>query len=222
MDVLLMILMMIISIILLFISQYLFEKKGLIYIYLIYNIVSFLLSFKIIEVLGINLNANIILSSLITSLTYLIIEKTSFDEYKNIIKKVLVMNLIISLIILISSLYIGTVNDINSVNMENLFVNNYKILISYPIIMVLNQSIILLIYKNISDITKSCNIKIILTNFTALMIETVLFSIFSYIFNIKITELLIIIVSNYLIKALISTIYTPLISYLMNLKKVKL
>lgn len=222
MDVVLIILMIILSIFLMFISQYLFEKKGIIYIYLIYNIVSFLLSFKITEILGININSNVILSSLITSLTYLIIEKNNLNEFKNIIRNVFIINIITSIILLISSLYIGTVNDLSSVNMENLFLNNYQILISYPIVTLLNQLLTLLIYKNISDITENTNIRIMLSNLTILMIETLLFSIFSYIFKIKFTTILIIVVSNYLIKVLISLIYTPLISYLIKLKKVKI
>ena len=222
MDVLLFILMIILSIFLIFISHSLFEKKGIIYIFLIYNIVSFLLSFKIIEILGININSNIILSSLITSLTYLIIEKTNINEIKNIIRNVFIINIIASIILFISSLYIGTVNDINSVNMGNLFLDNYQILISYPIITLLSQLLTLLIYKNISDITQNTNMRMILSNLTILMIETLLFSIFSYIFKIRITTILVIVIGNYLIKVFISLIYTPLISYLIKLKKVKL
>jgi len=222
MDVMLVILILVLSIFLIYISQYLFEKNGIIYIYIIYNIVSFLMSFKILEILEININANIVISTLVTSLTYLIIEKANIKEYKNIIKQTFIVNIIVSIILWISSLYIGSVNDINSVNMKNVFLDNYKILISYPIITLINQSMILLIYNNISDITKNPNIRMMLTNLTSLMIETILFSIFSYIFKVNFIQLLIIIVSNYLIKVLISLIYTPFISYIIKLKKVKL
>ena len=222
MDIVLIILMLILGIFFLIISGYLFEKNGITYIYIIYNVVSFLLSFKILEVMKININANIVLSTLFTSLTYLIIEKTNIKEYKNLLKQIFIINVIMSVLILISSLYIGSVNDITSVNMQNIFLNNYKILISYPIITLISQLSILLIYDNISDITKNVNMKIILTNLTALMIETILFSIFSYIFNIEFTHLLLIIISNYLIKVLISLIYTPFISFYIKLKKVKL
>lgn len=222
MDVVLIILMLILGIFFIFISSYLFEKSGIIYIYLIYNILSFLLSFKILEVLKININANIVISSLFTSLTYLIIEKTAIKDYKNILKQTFIINVITSLILLIITIYIGSVNDINSVNITNIFSDNYKILISYPIITLINQSVILLIYNNISDITTNTNTRIILTNLTTLMLETILFSIFSYIFKLDFIHLLIIIVSNYLFKVLITSIYTPFISYLIKLKKVKL
>ena len=222
MDVVLILLMLILSIFLLYVSQYLFEKNGTIYIYIIYNIVSFLLSFKVLDVFKININANIIISSLFTSLTYLIIEKTNIKEYKNLIKKIFFINIAISIIMLIMTTYIGTVNDMNSVNMKNVFFNNYKLLISYPIATLINQLIILLIYNNISDITNNTNIKIILTNLTSLMIETIIFCIFGYLFEIKIVSILILIVSNYLFKVLIALIYTPFITYLIKTKKVNL
>jgi len=222
MDVVLVVLMLIISIFLIFISQRLFERNGIVYIYIIYNIVSFLLSFKIFEILKISINSNIIISALFTSLTYLIIEKTSVKEYKNLIKQILTINIIISIFLLISSIYVGTVNDIKSVNMQNIFLDNCKILISYPIITVINQLSILIIYENISDITQNIGVRIILTNLTALMIETILFCIFSYIFNIEIISLLILVINNYLIKILITLVYTPFISYLVKQKKVKL
>jgi len=222
MDIMLIILMLTLSVFFIFVSQYLLEQKGITIIYLIYNIVSFLLSFKILEILEININANIVISSLVTSLTYLIIEKTNVKEYKNIIKQTLTVNIIISIIILISSLYIRSVNDINTVNIQNIFIDNYKILISYPIVTLINQVAILLIYNIIKETKNGINIKIILTNLTVIMIETILFCISSYIFDIELIYLPILIISNYLIKVIITTIYTPFISYLIRQKKVKL
>lgn len=222
MDVMLIILMIALGIFFIFVSQGLSEKNGIINIYSIYNIISFLLSFKLMDVMKININANIALSSLFTSLTYLIIEKSTAKEYKNIIKQIFTINVILSIVILLSSIYIGEINDVNSVNMQNIFISNYKILISYPIITLINQIVILLIYNTIKDTTQNINIRIILTNLTTLMIETILFCISSYIFSIKLIYLPVLIISNYLIKVIITSIYTPFISYLIKLKKVKL
>ena len=221
MEVMLIILMIALGIFFILVSQYLIEKNGIINIYLIYNIASFLLSFKIMEVMKININANIVLSSLFTSLTYLIIDKTNIKEYKKVIKQTLTINIIISIVLLISTLYIGTINDINSVNMQNIFLKNYKILIGFPIITLINQILILLVYNEIKETIENTNTKIILTNLTILMVETILFSISSYIFNIKLPHLLVLIISNYLIKVIITSIYTPFISHLINQKKVK-
>lgn len=222
MEIMLIILMIALGIFFIFVSQYLIEKNGIINIYLIYNIIAFLLSFKILNIMQININANIAISSLFTSLTYLIIEKTNSKEYKNIINQTLTINIIISIMLLISSLYIGTINDVNSVNMQNIFLDNYKILISYPIITLINQVLILLVYNAIKDTIENINIRLILTNLTILMVETLLFTISSYIFKMDLAYLIVLVISNYLMKVIITSIYTPLISYLIKLKKVKL
>lgn len=222
MDILFLIFTLILGLLFVVLSQYIFEKNNITYVYIIYNIISFILSFKIIEVLKINISANIVTSTLATSITYLMIEKITIKEYKNLIKQVFFVNIFISIIILISSLYTGSVNDFNSVNMQNIFLNNYKILISYPIVTIINQIMILLIYNNIKDITENINLRIILTNFTTLMIETILFSIFSYIFDLEIKYILLLIISNYLLKTLLTLIYTPITSYIIKQKKVKL
>jgi len=222
MDIMLIILMIILGIFFIFISQYLIEKNGIINVYLIYNIVSFLLSFKILEVFEININSNIILSSLFTMITYLLVEKLSIKEYKNLIKQTFTINIFLSIGLLISSFYIGSVNDINSVNMQNIFLNNYKILISYPIVTLINQILILLMTNIIKESIKNINIRIIITNLTILMIETILFYISSYIFTGEFNYLLVLIISNYLIKVIITSLYTPFISYLISLKKVRL
>lgn len=222
MNIMLVILFIALSIFFIFVSQYLFEKNGIINIYLIYNIMSFLLSFKIFEMLKININANIIISALFTSLTYLIIEKTTAKEYKNIIKQTLTLNVILSIIILIVSIYISSINDTNAVNIKNIFIDNYKILIGFPIVTLINQVLILLIYNSIKETYNNQNLIIILTNLTILMIESLLFVISSYIFTLNIKTILILVISNYLIKVVITSIYTPFISYLIKLKKVKL
>ena len=222
MDIMLIILMIALSILFIFVFNYIFEKNGIKNIYLIYNVISFILSFKILEIIQININANIIISSLFTTLTYFVIERTTPKEYKEIIKQTLTVNIIIAFIILISSLYIGAINDTIAVHMNNIFIKNYKILIGYPIITTINQILILLIYNNIKIEKINNQLRMIITNLNVLMAESILFIITGYIFKINFIHLLILIISNYLIKVLITSLYTPFINYIINEKKVKL
>lgn len=222
MDLMLIILMIALSIFFIFVSNYLLEKNGIKNIYLIYNVIAFILSFKILKVFEININANIVLSSLFISLTYLIIEKTSPKEYKDIIFETLIINLTVGLMIFISSLYIGTIDDSVTTYMNNVFLDNYKILISYPIVTTLTQVFTLLIYNNIKIDKMSPILRIIITNLNILMIDSILFFITSYIFKIKFNQIIILIISNYLIKVLITSLYTPFINYMISKKKVKL
>ena len=221
MNVMLIMLMITLGIFFIFIAQYLLEKKAIIVIYLIYNIVAFLLSFKTVEMLQISFNANVAISSMIVSLTYFIIEKLPIKEYKNIIKGTFISNLFLVVFVLLSSLYISSVNDVTSLNMQYVFLNNYKILIAYPIVTLITQLLILLIYKVMKDVHENTNVKIILTNLTILKVESSLFYNTGYIFDISFSTLFVLIISNYLIKVVITSIYTPFINFLIKLKKVK-
>ena len=77
-----------------------------------------------------------------------------------------------------------------------------------------------IIYHNIEDTVKDSKLKIILTNLNVLMIETFIFNIFGYIFSVKYNEILILIITSYLIKVLITSSFTPLVTYLLTKKKV--
>ena len=222
MDIILFLLIITLSIIILLTSIYLFEDKQLEYIYIIYNIISFIMSFKIIEILKININANIVISSLLTLMTYIIIEKKPLKEYKNIVKKTFIINVIISLIILINCLYFGTVSDLNYFNMLAVYLVNYKILIIYPIVTLINQLIIYLLYDILKSSYKDIRQRILITNLTTYMIETFIFIVFSYVFTLSFKEIFFLIINNYLFKVLISLIYIPLIVTIIKAKKVNI
>ena len=222
MDLMLIILMIALSIFFMFVSTFLLEKNGIKNIYLIYNVIAFVLSFKILKVFEINISASIVLSSLFISLTYFVIEKTTPKEYKDIIFETLIINLTVGLMMFISSLYVGTIEDNTTIHMNNIFLDNYKILISYPIVTTITQVLTLLIYNNIKVDKLSTISRIIITNLNIIMIDSILFFITSYIFKIKFNQIIILIISNYLIKVLITSLYTPFINYMISKKKVKL
>ena len=79
-----------------------------------------------------------------------------------------------------------------------------------------------MIYNNTKDLTKSVNKNVIVSSLTTLMIESVLFNIFSYIFELPFKKIIILILSNYLVKVFLTTIYIFLVDFLTNKKKVKL
>lgn len=219
-DILLLLLLIVLSFSFIILITYINEKKSIIYAYLICNIINFILSFKIINIYGLNMNANIITSSFFILMTYLIIEKTNIKDYKKIISQIFRINIIMTLLLLFGSLYIGSVSDTSMIDLRNIFLVNYKILFSYPFITLITQLIMFIIYHNIEDTVKDSKLKIILTNLNVLMIETFIFNIFSYIFSVKYNEILILIITSYLIKVLITSSFTPLVTYLLTKKKV--
>lgn len=222
MNILIILLMAIISVVYLYISQLIFDKNAIKITYIIYNIIAYLLSFKIFEILNINLNANIVMISIFISLTYLIIEKSSIKEYKETVINIFIINIFISISLLILSSYLGAITDTNSVDMKTVFLNNYKILISYPITTLLTQLLTLCIYQNVKEVTPNITKNIIISNLTVIIIDTFIFCILSYLFEFKLNQILILVTNNYIIKVILSSIFTPFIVPLINSKKVKL
>lgn len=218
MDILLLIILMVLCLSFMILITYFNEKKSIIYSYIMCNIVNYILSFKVINVLGLNINANVITSVIFILMTYLVIEKTNIKEFKKIIFKVLCVNVIISIFIFISSLYIGSVTDSSTIDIRNVFLSNYKILLSYPFVTMITELLTFIIYKNTYEDNINSNIKIVLTNLNVVMCDTFLFNIFGYIFSVSYREIILLIITNYLIKVLFTTLFSPLVTYLLDKK----
>lgn len=221
-NIFLILLTFILSIFFVIISNKLFDKQGLKYIYIIYNILAFILSLKIMNILNIDLNSNIIISSCLTLLNFLFIEKTSIKEYKQLVKQTLTVNIIVSLALMLTALYVSSINDPNIINIKYVLQNNYKIILSYPIINSIYQLITLIIYDNIKQTNQDIKVKMLLSSLNCIMIESILFNLFSYIFTLNFKEIYNLIINNYLIKVIITNLYIILTSYLIKTKKVKL
>ena len=218
MDLVLLIILMVLCLAFMILITYFSEKKSVIYSYIMCNIINYILSFKIINVFGLNINANVITSVIFILMTYLIIEKTNVKEYKKIILQVLNINIIIAIFLFITSIYIGAVNDTYMIDIKNVFLSNYKILLSYPFVTMITELVLFIIYKNTYEDNINANLRIILTNLNALMCDTFIFNIFGYIFSISYREVILLIITNYLIKVLLTSLISPLITYLFDKK----
>lgn len=218
MDLVLLIVLMVLCLAFMILITYFSEKKSVIYSYIMCNIINYILSFKIINVFGLNINANVITSVIFILMTYLIIEKTNVKEYKKIILQVLNINIIIAIFLFITSIYIGAVNDTYMIDIKNVFLSNYKILLSYPFVTMITELVLFIIYKNTYEDNINANLRIILTNLNALMCDTFIFNIFGYIFSISYREVILLIITNYLIKVLLTSLISPLITYLFGKK----
>lgn len=218
MDLVLLIVSMVLCLAFMILITYFSEKKSVIYSYIMCNIINYFLSFKIINVFGLNINANVITSVIFILMTYLIIEKTNVKEYKKIILQVLNINIIIAIFLFITSIYIGAVNDTYMIDIKNVFLSNYKILLSYPFVTMITELVLFIIYKNTYEDNINANLRIILTNLNALMCDTFIFNIFGYIFSISYREVILLIITNYLIKVLLTSLISPLITYLFGKK----
>lgn len=222
MNLLIFILLIVLSIFFMYISLYMLDKKNYRYIYLIYSILGYLMSFKIIKLASINLNANIVIETLFLTLTYLIIEKTTKEEFIKIVKNIFKYNLLVGILLLFGSLYIPVVTDVVSINIKYMIIDNYKILLIYPILLTILQLLTYLVYNSIKELKLNIQNNIIISSLTILMVDSVIFNLFAYLFKIKLSNIILLILSNYLIKILLTTIYSYIISKQIDNKKVKI
>ena len=95
------------------------------------------------------MNTNLSIIPIIASLTilYIFLTKYGYKENKNLIKLSLYTNIGSSILLVIMNFYIPAITETISINMEGTFEYNYKILIIYPLIVLISQYIVVNLYK---------------------------------------------------------------------------
>ena len=196
------------------------DKRGLYFALIIFNIISFILSFKISIILKLNVNSGII--TLIETFTILVLFITKYNdkELKNILKITFYTNVMTALIITIMNYFIPSITETISINMQGTFKYNYKILVIYPFIILISQILITKFYKFISMIQNNMLICIILTYIITSLVYTILFSVLIYIGILETKQSFFIGISTYILGIFIMIINIIYIK-LVTAKKVK-
>ena len=196
------------------------DKRGLYFALIIFNIISFILSFKISVILKMNINTGIITLIETFSILYILIIKYGDKDLKNLLKITFIANIMTALIITIMNYFIPAITETISINMQGTFEYNYKILIIYPFIILLSEFIIAKTYNLISLIQSNIPVCIILTYIITSLVYTILASTLYYINVLEIKQSLFIGISTYIIGVFITIINVIYIKYLTD-RKVK-
>lgn len=198
----------------------LYHKQGLIYALTILDIITFILSFKIIEVFRLNINLGIVpyIGTLTTIYLYLI--KYGSKEIKKIEFLCLYTNLTIALLLVIMNYMIPAITETISINIQGTFEHNYKILLFYPIMMILSQYLITKLFTFVSQIQSNISISIILTYIITALVYVILFYMVCYIKVLTIADSLYIGLSTYIVGLIVTIINVIFINSILNSKKV--
>ena len=190
------------------------SKRGLYFALVIFNILGLIFSFKIADIFKMNTNLSII--PIIASLTilYIFLTKYGYKENKNLIKLSLYTNIGSSILLAIMNFYIPAITETISINMEGTFEYNYKILIIYPLIVLISQYIVVNLYKLINEIQNNINISVILNYIITALIYTVLYSVLIYINTIELKYSLFVGISTYIIGLPVIIINLIFINYI--------
>lgn len=197
------------------------DKRGLYFAIVILNLIGLVLSFKITYAFKMNINIAIIPIIATLSIIYIFIIKYGYKEIKNLLKITLYSNITTALLLIIMNFFIPAITETVSINMQGTFEYNYKILIVYPIVMLISELVISKLYQLVYTLQNNIPLCISLTHIISSLIYTVIFCIASYINIIDIKYSLFIGISTYILGLPIIIINIIFINYLLKNKKVK-
>lgn len=189
------------------------DKRGLYFSLVIMNLLGLVLSFKISQILTINMNIGIIPMIATLSIIYIFIIKYGYKETKNLLLVSLYSNIAMSVLLIIMNYFIPAITETVSINMQGTFEYNYKILIVYPLIMLLGQYTVTKLYKLISSLQRNASICITLTYIITGLIYTIVFYLLAYINILEISYSIFLGISTYIIGIPITLINLLLINY---------
>lgn len=198
------------------------DKKGLYIMLIIMTIVSYLLSFKVLNIWGLSVNANVITTISILEIVYLLIEKETKKNHYNYLFLTIFCLIATAFAILTTSSYIPSINDTLSTNMKGLFIDNYQILIIFPLLLIITEIISPQIYLTLNQIYQNKIISINLIYMVLGLLNSLIFSFIAYASDPRFLSKLNIALATYFIGLIISILYTPIFNYLTSKKKVRL
>lgn len=197
------------------------DKRGLYFSLVMLDLISFVLTFKISYIFKMNINVGII--PLIASFTviYIFLTKYNSKETKNLLSITFYSNITASLLLTIMNYFIPAITETISINMQGTFEYNYKILIAYPIIVLISQLATAKLYNLLKQIQDNISISIALTYIITGLIYTVLFYAIAYIDLLEITYSLFMGISTYILGLVITIINIIFINFLHKKKVIK-
>ncbi len=211
---------LIISIFSIYLSKKILGKTGLSIVFVTSNILSLILSFKYITLSTINVNANSITYVTMFTSLYLLLESVSKEEVKKITRISLFLTIFTSIMIYMMSYHVQSLTDSISINMKNVFIDNKRILMIYPITTLISNYLLIWAYKKIRKLYDVPFITTVTTYLLIGLIEGILYFFLTY-YNILDTKIIIkLLLSTYMVRLIITIIYSIFLTLLTS-KKVK-
>lgn len=220
MNELLLFCILIIGIVSLILADKFLHTLGLKIVILTFSTLSLILSFKTITLSTLQINANIVTYIIMYLALCLLIEQNKIKESKNIIKFNFILAIFSSIILYIMAYYTQSLNDTIGINMKNVFIENSRILIAFPISTLISQEIFIYIYLKVKKIYDNLFISAVTSYLAAALIDAIIYNFTSYYKILNINTIIKILLSTYMIKLIIMVIYSIILT-LLNKRKVK-
>ncbi len=221
MDILIFVLLMAICMgIIYFVHRY-FGKNEFYLLAIVYSIISFVMSFKIVHLLGIDVNLGIIFSSSLIMILYYFIHRYGNDDAKKVIVVMIVSTLICACLLMINAFMIPSLYDKMSAMYQGLILDNLAIVIIYPISLTITLFLCNYAFNELLQVKEKRTLRMILVLVGITFIDVFIFIYFSYAIIIRFDIAMKIAISNYLFKCLIVVSYFLIVDKLFMIRKVK-
>ncbi len=220
MNELIMLCILIIGILSLYIANKILDTFGIKIVFITYSIISFILSFKYITLSTFQINANTLTYCVLFTAISFLLEKNKIKETKQLINLNLILNIFGSILLYIMSQYIQSINDTVGINMTNVFVDNYKVLIITPISTYLSFRLLILVYNKVKSLYDNIFISMVSTYLAIGLIDLIITKFISYYRILSIQNIIKILLSTYMVELIIIVIYS-IVFTLYTSKKVK-
>lgn len=202
--------------------SYFFKKEGIFYLLPLLIIISYFLSFKITDFMGLNLVLSSITIGSIFIILYVFLEKGVKKDIQNI-KNITILTSILTLLsIIIMNLYIAGVNDILSPNIKGLLFSNLKMSISFFGTLIISIYVATFLYDNFKSIKVNPIFSMILIYIIVCLFSVIINFIIGYVNILTLKEMLLLITSNFIFRIIILLINIPIILQLKNNRRIKL
>lgn len=221
MNILIYLSILIILILFLFLISKLLGNLGLIMTTIMTSVLALITSFKYITLTTIDINSSVILYITMYTSLYLLLENTTEKETKKIVVLNFLINIFTAFFLFLMSYHTQALTDSISINMKNVFIENYRILITYPISTFFSSILLILLYQKIKKLYDLPFITTVTTYLVVGLINALIFYLGSYynIFTLKvIIELSL---STYMIGLIITVIYSLILPKLSKMKVIK-
>lgn len=220
MSIVIFLLLIILCIGLIYMVHKYFGKHEFYLLAIIYSILSVLLSFKLVNVFGFDINLNLIFSCGIICLLYYFNNKYGSDDSKKLIITIIVSTIVCDIMLLLNSFMIPAIYDENLVLFQNLVFDNIIIFVLYPIVLFITLHFLNYYFKKIKGIDNNRDFKILFVLACVLFVESLVFICFSYSVIINFYSSLFIALGNYLVKIIIMFTLYLCINKIIRVKKV--
>jgi len=221
MNVIIYLSILIISMLSIYFAKKYLGKLGLVITFVCMSIVSFLLTFKYVTLSTINLNSNSISYVTMFTALYLLLESTDKLEVKKITNLNFMINIFTAIMLYIMTYYTQSLTDTISVNMKNVFINNYQILIIYPLTTLMSNYLLIWIYEKIKKLYDNHFITTVTTYLLIGIVEGIIYTILVYSRMLNNKTIILIILSTYMVRLITTVIYSLFLT-LLSKKKVNL